>query len=415
MSGDAERASGAARGRAGGPAGSGRRPLAVALLVLCQSTQSLAYGGIGLFLPLIRHDIGFSFTQAGTLAGAMTLVYACMQLPAGFLADRLGAKRLFFAGLIGTNVLAFTLAQIHEYWLVVFNQSLAGFFRALAFTPGLLLIAALFPSGRRATAMGLFVAGGFSANVLLNAFGPILVGPLGWRILYMAFSAMGFTLILLYARLGAPGPRIPDRQHVPFRQILGMLRRRLMLTVGAIQYIRLAVVTGLAFWLPTMIVEKGYPLQTAGLLVAVSALMTVPSNFLGGYISDRLGRPQLVIGVSMAVLTVTTVLIARVNDLALLALVVAVNGFFVQFYFGPLFSLPIDILGPRVAGAVSGFGNFLANLGGFTFAYTLGALRDATGSFADAMYALSGLCFLGVILSVSLARRTPHRSLTGST
>ena len=33
------------------------RSLGAALIVLCQSTQALAYGGIGLFLPLIRRDI----------------------------------------------------------------------------------------------------------------------------------------------------------------------------------------------------------------------------------------------------------------------------------------------------------------------------------------------------------------------
>ncbi len=74
--------------------------------MLCQSSQSLALGGIGLFLPLIRHDVGLSFTQAGSIVGAMTLVYALTQLPSGYLADRLGPKRLFIVGLIGVNGLA---------------------------------------------------------------------------------------------------------------------------------------------------------------------------------------------------------------------------------------------------------------------------------------------------------------------
>lgn len=376
--------------------------LRAALIVLCQSTQALAYGGIGLFLPLIRRDIGFSFTQAGTLAGAMTLVYACMQIPSGYLSDRIGARKLFVVGLAGTNALAFTLAQLHDYWLIVANQTLAGFFRSLVFAPGLMLISAVFPPHRRATAMGLYVAGGFSSNVVLNALGPLLVVPFGWRALFMAFSAAGFLLLALFWRFG---PRLPSRSTIDrptLREAAKLLSRKLMWFVAGIQYVRLAVVTGLAFWLPTLIIDKGYPLRVAGLLVALSAMLTVPSNFLGGYLSDRMGRPLLVIGASLMVLCATLLLLARVDAIGWLVLIVALNGFFVQFYFGPLFAVPIQALGPRTAGMASGFGNFFANLGGFTFAYALGAVRDATGSFTDGLEVLSALCAAGVLLTVGL-------------
>jgi hypothetical protein len=42
-----------------------RRPLVVTLIVLGQSTQSLAFGVISLFLPLIRSDLRPSFAQSG--------------------------------------------------------------------------------------------------------------------------------------------------------------------------------------------------------------------------------------------------------------------------------------------------------------------------------------------------------------
>lgn len=139
-------------------------------------------------------------------------------------------------------------------------------------------------------------------------------------------------------------------------------------------------------------------------MIALSAALTAPSNFLGGYVSDRLGRPVLVIGVSLAVLAVTTFLIVQVNALVLLVPVVAINGFFVQFYFGPLFAVPIQALGSKTAGLASGYGNFLANMGGFTFSYAMGAVRDATGSFADVMYVMSALCVVGVALALVLSR-----------
>jgi predicted MFS family arabinose efflux permease len=375
------------------------------LLMLCQSSQALIIGGLALFLPIIREDLGLSFTQAGSLAAASTLVYALMQIPSGYLADRAGPKRLFLIGLAGTNVLALVFAILGDYWAAVANQAVSGFFRALVFAPGLLLIAAAFPPSRRATAMGLYVAGGFSSNILLNLVGPVLLDPLGWRWLFAVFAVLGLAMLVVFWRLSPEEPRRSSEAPVPIRTALRLFRHPVMWIIGAIQYIRLAVVLGLGAWLPTFIVEdKGFSLQVAGLVVALGAVLTAPSNFLGGYVSDRLGRPLLVIGGSLVMLAITTALLPHVHGIAALLAIVALNGVFLQFYFGPLFAVPIEMLGPRTAGLTSGFSNFFANIGGFTFVYALGAVKDATGSFAGGFYALVGLCVVGLLCTIALSR-----------
>lgn len=386
------------------------RVASVTLIVVCQSTQALAYGGIALFLPLIREEIGLTFSQAGTLAGASTLVYALMQIPSGYMADRVGAKRLFIIGLVGTNTLSLTFSLLNTYPLLLANQALSGFFRAFVFAPGLLLISSHFPPDRRATAMGLFVAGGFSSNILLNSIGPLLVDSLGWRTLFVLFSALGLLVVFVYWRSGDPGPAPhPGGEYVRLGELPSLFRHRVMWLSGIIQFVRLAVVSGLAFWLPTYLVEdKGFTLQVAGSVAAVGAAMTAPSNFLGGYVSDRLQRPELIIGTSLTVLATTLVLLVNVDSFWMVVAVVAVNSIFVQLYFGPLFAVPIKVLGPRLAGLTSGASNFCANMGGLTFSYTLGAVKDATGSFATGLYALAGLCLVGIVATVMLARVEPE-------
>jgi predicted MFS family arabinose efflux permease len=382
--------------------------LTIVLLVLCQSQQLLALGGLSLFLPLIRQNVGLDFTQGGTLAAASTLVYALMQIPAGYLADRFGARRLFLVGLIGTSVLSLSFALLHVYWIMVLNQAISGFFRALMFAPGLLLISALFPPDRRAMAMGLYVAGGSTSNVLLNVFGPLLVGALGWRLLFVLFSLVGLLVTFLYWRFGYHGVSNVPGKPLPLRDLLSLFRYRAMWLVGSIQYVRLAVAVGLQFWLPTfVVVEKGYSLQVAGLVVALGAALTAPSNFLGGYLSDRLRNPLLIIGIALAMLALTTILLVRVENLALLLIVCAFNGIFVQMYFGPLFNVPIEMFGPQFAGLTSGFGNFFANLGALTFTYTLGALKDATGSFDIGLYSIAALCLFALVCTLLLARMKP--------
>ena len=382
----------------------GRRAT-ITLIVLAQSTQALAFGSIALFLPLIREDIDLDFTQAGLLAVVNTATYALMQIPAGYLADRVGPHRLFVVGLIGTNASYLVFAALDTFGPLLAIQAISGIFRSLVFAPGLILISTHFAPDRRSTAMGLYVAGGFSSNVVLSLVGPFLVGPLGWRMLFVLSASVAFVTVAAYARLGSVVREAPTATPVRLTDLAAILREPIVWAAGAIQYVRLAMVTAITFWLPTyLVVERGYDLRVAGAIVALGAALTAPSNFLGGYVSDRLGDPLLVIRVSLVVLAVCAVALVSVPSLPLVVLVVAVQAVFLQGYFGPLFAVPIAVLGPRTAGSVSGFSNLFANLGGLTFAYTLGAVRDASGSFDLGFHALAALSVLGLLATVVLGR-----------
>ena len=57
-----------------------------------------------------------------------------------------------------------------------------------------------------------------------------------------------------------------------------------------------------------------------------------------------------------------------------------------------------------MTGTTTGFGNFFANLGAFTFVYLLGALKDSTGLFESGFYALGGACIVGLVFTVILGQ-----------
>jgi sugar phosphate permease len=77
---------------------------------------------------------------------------------------------------------------------------------------------------------------------------------------------------------------------------------------------------------------------------------------------------------------------------------------FITVYFGPLFFAPVEVLGPRTAGLVTGVGNLFANMGALTAAYGLGVVKDVTGSFAWGFLAIAMLCVIGTLLTIELAR-----------
>jgi sugar phosphate permease len=178
-----------------------------------------------------------------------------------------------------------------------------------------------------------------------------------------------------------------------------------MWVCGILQFIRFGTIQGITYWIPSLLIsEKGLSLQYTGFIVAVQVVLIAASNVLGGYVSDRLRNPILVIDVSLIVLGITTVLLVRSSVTSLTIVMVLVNGAFLQMYFGPLFSLPVDILGARKAGISTGFSNFFASVGGFSATYLLGALKDTTGTFRYGFYVIAGACFIGLIFTILLAK-----------
>jgi nitrate/nitrite transporter NarK len=384
------------------------------LVVLCQVAHGLTFTAIPLLLPLIRADLGISFTQAGMLSAVATLSYALGQIPAGFLADRFGPRHPFFIGLIGWSALSLCFGLIHIFWLALVSQFVAGAFRALMFAPGMALLSSWFPPQRRATAMSLYMVGGFAGNIVLALAGPLLTDLYGWRAAIMLLAVPGLVLALVFKSAAKERPRRTAASNLALSDIARLTLYPVMWVCCSLQFVRFSVVTAFVVWLPSLLVaDRGFSVQTAGLIVAMGAALTASSNLVGGYVSDRLRNPPLVIGGSFAVLACASLLLVTVESVPLLFAAIAVSAIFLQFYFGPIFLVPVEVLGPRVAGTATGVGNLFANIGGFVTACAFGMVKDHAGSFAWGYRGISVLCLVGVALSVVLARER-RRALAGA-
>ncbi|MGE5523723.1 MAG: MFS transporter [Rhodospirillaceae bacterium] len=379
--------------------------MTVSLVVLCQLVHGLTFSGIPMFLPLIRDDLQITFSQAGLLSAAATLSYAFGQVPAGYLSDRFGLKRLFFIGLLGWSVLSITLGLVHTLWLAVLNQLLAGAFRALLFAPGMSLLVSWFRPKRRATAMSLYMVGGFWGTVVLSLFGPWLAHELGWRLTFMLLAAVGVAAAFIYRYFAKEKPRRGAVKQSGLAEVVSLFKHKILWVCSAIQFIRFSVVTAVNIWLPSLlVVDRGFSLQQAGFVTAMSAAFIAPSNAIGAYVSDRLKNPPLVIGASLAILACGATLLVTVTSVAAMLLVVVLMSVFLQFYFGPLFLVPMEVLGQRTTGMTTGIANLFANIGGFLTAYALGVVKDHAGSFKWGFIGVSLLCLIGVVLSLVLHR-----------
>ena len=171
---------------------------ALALIVTAQFMVVLDVAIVNVALPSIKSDLGFSQTSLQWVVSAYALVFGGTLLLGGRLADLLGRRRLFMAGLalFATSSLLCGLAW-SEASLIAFRavQGLGG---ALLAPAALSLLMTRFAEGReRNLALGVYAAAsgsGAAAGVLL---GGVLTSYLSWSWIFFINIPVGAAAIVL--------------------------------------------------------------------------------------------------------------------------------------------------------------------------------------------------------------------------
>lgn len=167
-------------GGIGTQSSAGGRPRAVALgLALGPAVAlGLARFAYALLLPAMRTDLGWSFATAGAMNTANALGYLAGALVAAPLARRLGAPRLFVAGMAVTAVALAATAGTGNLTLLILLRLVAGISGAAVFIAGAALAARLGSGarpGQAALLLGIYFAGGgFGIVVSGLAIPPLL-------------------------------------------------------------------------------------------------------------------------------------------------------------------------------------------------------------------------------------------------
>ena len=83
--------------------------------------------------PLLRTELGLSPTQLGILLSAFFWTYACMQLVAGWLADRFDVKWVFAIGFFAWSAATAVTGLIHTFDLLLVMGILLGIGESVAY------------------------------------------------------------------------------------------------------------------------------------------------------------------------------------------------------------------------------------------------------------------------------------------
>jgi EmrB/QacA subfamily drug resistance transporter len=179
----------------------------LALYVLCLASLMIVLDVtiVGVALPSIREDLGFSETSLAWVVNAYLLTYGGFLLLGGRLGDLFGHRRLFIAGIGTFTVASLACGLATTQWFLIAARSVQGVGGAVASAVSLSLMMGLFTEpAERAKAMGIFgfvASGGGSIGVLL---GGILTDVLSWHWIFLVNFPIGVLVVLLTFRL-VPG------------------------------------------------------------------------------------------------------------------------------------------------------------------------------------------------------------------
>jgi EmrB/QacA subfamily drug resistance transporter len=185
-----------------------RRWLALVVIALAQLMVALDATIVNIALPSAQSALGFSDSDRQWVITAYTLSFAGLLLLGGRIADQIGRRRAFLAGLAGFAAASAIAGAATGFEMLVAGRALQGAFAALLTPAALSMVAVTFTEPHeRAKAFGVYGAVASSGGAAGLLLGGALTEYLDWRwCLYV--NVVIAVCALVAGRAVLPNPRV---------------------------------------------------------------------------------------------------------------------------------------------------------------------------------------------------------------
>lgn len=384
----------------------------MAALVLVSLALRPQLAGIGPLAGEIVGDLGVSHAFVGLLT---TIPVLCMGLfaPLGpVLAARFG-PRAAIALAAGSVAIAGLLRAAAPGDVPILALTFAiGIATAVAGPILAMFVRGALPdhrvAGTAAYAGGTTLGQALAAGVVV----PVAVLLGGWRASIAAVSAASLLGVVAWLALtaGTAPARGADGTATPARRPRLPVRRPIVWALGVLFGTQSAVFYGTNAWLPSFYVERGWSAEAAAALLAGSSLAGLAAIVIAPLASRRgMERRELL---ATAAGSIVVGLGGVILVPALAWLWVALLGGGLGLMFTMVLTLPTDVTrDAEGAGGASALVMLVGYLVASAAPFLLGAVRDATGSFAVSLWALLALAATMLAMSWALS---PDRLRAGA-
>lgn len=362
-------------------------------------------------LPFIRDEFALDYTRAGFVISAFSLVYGLTQIPAGWLADRIGPRLLITVGICGVAVAGLLIGLSNSYILLLIFLVLMGLMGGGYHPASANMVSASVAPEHRGSALGVHMVGGSVSYFLVPLIAAGFAVAWGWRGTFIALSiptiALGIALHIVLRRQvlskktksttfssQVEAPATPDHRHR-------------LVTLLILSTFNQALIISVISFIPLFLVDYfGVSKEIAAASISLPYFMGLWAGPLGGYLSDRFGRIAIILSVC-ALGGIAIYLLPRAPYGIGIGIILAITGICLYINSTASQAYIVDQTSERRRSTVLGIFFFGNMEGSGVLTPVLGYLSDQMGfqfSFTIAGIALLAMTLAGAI-SLRLIRK----------
>jgi len=361
-------------------------------------------GAVPTAAPLIQRDLHLSAAQLGLLFSAFYLLYAPLQIPVGWLADRYGAWRILAAGLLLWGCATMLVGTAGSFAVLLCLRLLLGAGESTGFPCVSKLLAATVPAKDLGSANGI-VAFGYLIGPAVGAYcGGLLMARFGWRATFWILGGLSLLWLLPWARLRPP-QALSAASDANAPTLRTLLRQVSLWGTSLGHFSSNYVFYFILNWLPFYLVkERHFSMLAMASLTGAAYAANALSALLAGWAIDRFaartGRATLAYKSVMAAYHVGSVACMLIIALGTQSWAVAAV-FVYQVLSGisspGVFAIAQILAGPAASARWVGIQNAIGNLPGIIAPALAGLLVADTQHFTVAFMVAAGVSIVGLI------------------
>lgn len=388
----------------------------------------IAYGTIqytfGVLVVPVGQEVGWSRTELSLSYSIAVVVSGLLGYPIGRWVDRNGARAVLASGAVLAGLTLMGLSQVDQLWgwLLLWGGGL-GIAGAMTQYPVTFTVVANWFHRRRGSALALLtVLGGLASPIFIPLAG-WLVPRVGWRETLVLFGlthlciALPLALVLVRRHPEDMG-LFPDgarsAEEAAATPLTGVsvqraVRRVPFWTLTLTNVIALLGSNVLFAHQVAYMIDRGQDPGMAATLAGMVGVASLPGRYLFNVMSDRF-EPQVLLGISQAVLALGVVLLALANSTGWLIAYLVVYGSAFGTAGGLTASVRAAHFGRRAFGAISAIQGY-PGLGGAALGPVLaGWLYDHSGTYQLSLAVVAAL----YVVSAAAMLLTPRPGRTRS-
>jgi len=166
------------------------------LFILCLGSSLVPFMGsaLNLALPYINKDLSLDAVMSGWVPTSYMLSTAILQIPCARMADMIGRRKVFIAGVILLTIFSILSGLANTGTTLIIYRFLSGVGSAMMFGTSTAILTSSVPAEKRGMAMGTIAATVYFSLAAGPFIGGILTQYLNWHSIFFISAAVSFIV-----------------------------------------------------------------------------------------------------------------------------------------------------------------------------------------------------------------------------